>query len=235
VKPGRNPRVAAYYGAGAVLLVPIIAAGWPWSAPILWPMVALAIVAAGYLGAGPRIYAKDKGLVPLHSRVLLAPTLLGQHLSWRHYRRRSQPWDEAAPGLLMGRVLTGSEGAALVEAGATAVLDLTAEFSEPAQLRSLQYRNLKLLDLTAPSAEQLQEAADFVADRIDAGGTVYVHCKVGYSRTATVVGAYLMASGTCAGLDEVVGRLHKARSGMVIRPEALAALRVFEAGLRSDS
>ena len=233
MKAGRNTRVAAYYGVGAVVLLPIIAVGWPWTAILIWPAAALAIVASGYLGAGPSIYGKRDGVVPLRARLLLAPTLIGQHLSWRHYRHRSHAWDEATPGLLMGRVLTRSESGDLVEAGATAVLDLTAEFSEPGPLRALDYRNLALLDLTAPSAEQLQEAVDFVADRIEAGGTVYVHCKVGYSRTATVVGAYLMARRICNGLRETVDRLGEARPGMVIRPEAMEALRSYEALARS--
>jgi protein phosphatase len=234
MKAGRNPRVAAYYGAGALLLVPIILFGWPWSAILIWPAVALVVLAIGYLAAGPAIYGKRAGRVPGFTRLLFAPTLLGQDLSWRHYRKRSRPWDEAAPGLLMGRVLDDSESAGLVEAGATAVLDLTAEFSEPEALRALDYHNLQLLDLTAPSPDELGRAAQFVADRIHEGGTVFVHCKAGYSRTATVVGAYLMASGICAGLQEAVDRLHDARAGMVIRPEALEALRQFKAGLGSD-
>jgi protein phosphatase len=64
-----------------------------------------------------------------------------------------------------------------------------------------------------------------------AQGIVYVHCKVGYSRSAAVVGAFLLAAGHCATADEALSRLRESRPSIVIRPEAQAALRQFE---RSD-
>jgi protein phosphatase len=55
-------------------------------------------------------------------------------------------------------------------------------------------------------------------------GVVYVHCKVGYSRSAVVVGAYLMKSGAVGSADEAIARLRAVRPSLVIRPEAAAAL-----------
>jgi protein phosphatase len=208
--------------------------GWPWTAPLVWLAFALTGVTAGYLGAGPAIYGKRDGRVPLLTRFLFAPTLLGQHLSLRYYRRQCTPWDKALPNVLMGRVLTDSEARDLVECGATVVLDLTAEFSEQAQLRALTYQNLRLLDLTAPTQSELREAVDFISARVADGETVYVHCKVGYSRTATVVGAYLMDCGRCKSLHDVVVRLREARPGIVIRPEAMKALEAFQTMCAQD-
>jgi protein phosphatase len=228
-KPAANPRVAAYYAAGAILVSLLVVYGWPLAGPLMWPALSMAVLVAAYLGVGPGIYGKRNGILPHRTRLVMAPTLLGQQASLQYYRRKSRPWDEAVPGLLMGRVLTESECDRLIQSGATAVLDLTAEFSEPAPLRSLTYLNVPLLDLTAPTAPQLQEAVDFIRDQIASGGTVYVHCKVGYSRTATAVGAYLMASGRYTSLDDVLAHLRAARPGIVIRPEAVEALRSFQA------
>lgn len=174
------------------------------------------------------MYRKRDGLLPMSTRLLLAPTLFGQYLSLLHYRCQCRPWDEAIPGVLMGRVLTEPESARLIGCGVTAVLDLTAEFSETALLRGITYLNLPILDLTAPTMSQLQDAVRFIGTQIASGGTVYVHCKVGYSRTATVVGAYLMASGRCQSLDETLSHLRLARPPIVIRPEAIAALQAFQ-------
>ncbi len=66
---------------------------------------------------------------------MLAPVLLGQQLSLLYYRRQCRPWDEAAPGVLIGRQLTDAEAAEAIRTGVTAVLDLTGEFSEAAPLR----------------------------------------------------------------------------------------------------
>lgn len=74
-----------------------------------------------------------------------------------------------------------------------------------------------------------QRHRSFIHEQTAAGGTLYVHCKVGYSRTATAVGAYLLASGRCSTVDDVLAHLRTVRPGIVIRPEAVAALRSFQA------
>ena len=226
-----NPRVGCYYAAGAVVLAVASTAGWPWAAPLLWPAISFSIVAIGYAGAGAGIYGKTNGRLPLRTRVIMGPVLLGQVLSLRHYRRHCRPWDEAAPGLLMGRMLRKNEAEDLLACGVTAVLDLTAEFSQTDALRQTVYCNLPILDLTAPNLEQTQAGVAFIREQA-AEGVVYVHCKVGYSRTAALVGAYLMAAGHAGGAEEAIGRMQAARPGMVIRPEAVEALRAFHDALR---
>jgi protein phosphatase len=221
-----NRRVGAYYAAGAALLVSAATLSWPWGVPLLWPAVSCAIVAIGYAGAGPRIYRKRDGRLPLITRAIMAPVLLGQDLSLRHYRRHGRPWDQATPELLMGRKLDSAEAEELLASGVTAVLDLTAEFSEVALLRQTAYCNLQILDLTAPTLEQLQSAVEFIRKNAMTG-VVYVHCKIGYSRTAAVVGAYLMAAGHATGADDAMAQIRKARSPLVIRPEVAEALRAF--------
>jgi protein phosphatase len=162
---------------------------------------------------------------------VLAPVLLGQYLSLLYYRRQCRPWDEFSPGLLIGRQLDDAEAAEAVRQGVTAVLDLTAEFSEATPFRATNYRNLPILDLTAPTPGQLREAIQFIAEE-SARGTVYVHCKIGYSRSATVVGAYQLASGRAATAQEAIELLRRVRPSIIVRPEAREALRAFE---RSES
>jgi len=154
----------------------------------------------------------------LSTRFVLAPILIGQYLSLVYYRRQCRAWDEVVPGVLIGRTLTDGEAAAAVQQGVTAVLDLTAEFSEAAIFRGTKYHNLPILDLTAPTQDQLHEAAAFIAAEA-AAGTVYVHCKIGYSRSGAAVGAYLLASGLAATIDEAVEILREARPSIIIRPK----------------
>jgi predicted protein tyrosine phosphatase len=221
-----NVRVGCYYATGAALVLALVPAAWPWGLFLLWPAAALAIVAGAYFGIGPGVYRKAGGRLPLSTRFVLAPVLLGQHLSLAYYRRHCRAWDEVAPGVLIGRTLSEAEAAGAVRQGVTAVLDLTAEFTEAKAFRATRYYNLPLLDLTAPRQEQLHEAVAFLAGEA-AEGTVYLHCKIGYSRSAAVAAAYLLSVREIDTAEEAVDRLRQARPSIVVRPEALEALRVF--------
>jgi protein-tyrosine phosphatase/membrane-associated phospholipid phosphatase len=223
-----NPRIGAYYAATAPLMVAAAIAIWPWGAFLLPWVVGLAMIVAGYFGLGPGVYRKENGRLPLSCKFVLAPVLFGQWLSLRHYARHARPWDEVAPGVWIGRVLSDAEAAQAVEAGVTAVLDLTCEFAEAKLFRSSRYYNLPILDLTAPTQEQMAEGAAIIAAEA-ARGVVYVHCKIGYSRSAAVVGAYLLANGQVTTADAAIDQLQAVRPGIFVRPEARQAIESFAA------
>ena len=218
-----NSRTGLYYllgslllGIGAVVFGPV---GWI----LLWPAVSLLLVSAGYFFLGPRVYFKRHGTHPRLVRVLHLFVLLGHEMSRRCYARNCAAWDELVPGLLIGRQLNDAEAAELVKAGVTSVLDLTSEFQEPQVLRELNYLNIPLLDLTAPTPNDLSAAIQFISDHIGSG-KVYVHCKIGYSRTAAFVGSYLVRKGHAKDADEAIRMLHAARPSIIIRPEARAII-----------
>jgi hypothetical protein len=175
---------------------------------------------------GPGILRKRDGLLPWTTWWALAPVLLGQHLSRLYYRRQCRVWDELTPRVWIGSTLNRREADAAVQQGVTAVLDLTAEFSEPVAFRTLTYLNVPVLDLTAPSTVQLEEMAAFIADE-SVRGIVYVHCKIGYSRTAAAAAAYLLRARLVGELSEAIDLLRRVRPTIVIRPEIIRALREF--------
>jgi len=194
---------------------------------LLWPALGMAIIMAAYCGLGPGVYRKSNGRLPFGTWFVLGPVLLGQYLSLLHYRRKGSAWNEVTPRLLIGRRLSNGEAAAAVGQGVTAVLDLTAEFSEVRSFRGMHYHNTPILDLTAPTLEQMREAVQFIR-RETASGKVYVHCKIGYSRSAAIIGAYLLDSGQAATAQEAVDYLRKIRPSIIVRTAAMEALRSFE-------
>lgn len=222
-----NPRMGWRYGLAAGLFGLFALAAWPWGALLLWPGVSLLIAAAGYFWWGGLIYRKEWGRLPLSTRIVMAPCLLGQYLSLLYYRRRCNDWDEIVPGLLLGRTLEEARARHAIDQGVTAVLDVTSEFSaNPAFLR-LDYLNIPILDLTAPTREQIEEGVAFI-ERGLRGGKVYVHCKIGYSRSSAFVAAYLLKQGLARDAGEAVAFIRKQRPSLVVRAEIRAALEAIE-------
>ena len=66
-------------------------------------------------------------------------------------------------------------------------------------------------------------------------GIVYVHCKIGYSRSAAAVAAYLLISGQVSVVTEAVSAVRRARPAIVIRSEVITALYQFETDLGHES
>ncbi len=221
-----NLRVGSCYALVSVALVGLGAATWRWGILLLWPAVATAIVAVAYAGLGPGIYRKTEGRLPWSTRFVLGPVILGQYVSLLYYRRRCRPGDAVTPRLIIGRRLGDELAAEAVADGVTAVLDLTAEFSEARPFLETNYRNLPVLDLTAPTPEHLQDSAAFITEQVKTG-KLYVHCKIGYSRSAAAVAAYLLSSGRARSAEDAIEHLRGARPSIIVRPEVREALERF--------
>jgi len=221
-----NRRIGLYYLAGAVVALLLSAIFWPWGVLLLWPASALGIVASAYFGAGPIIFHKTKGKLPWSTRFVLAPCLLGQYLSLLYYRSQCRCWDEVTQRIWIGGKLGACSAKKALCGGVTAVLDLSAEFSEAQPFRNINYRNIPVLDLTAPTEAQLVEMSEFIGNN-SRNGAVYVHCKIGYSRSAAAVAAYSIMSGNANTAKEAFAIIRRVRPSIVIRPEVISALSEF--------
>lgn len=224
-----NRRVAACYGASATACLAIAALTAPVGFLLLWPGGALAIVCSGYLGIGPRIFRKTKGALGLEARIMLAPYLAGLSLSRLYYRLRDQEQSahsEIVPGLIFGRQRTRREASAMIDNGLVAVLDLTAEHSETPAFRRLAYHSVQILDLTRPTPEQLSHAVRAARELMDEGA-LYIHCGLGYSRSALVAAAVLLDLGMAASVEAACRIVTHARPRVVFGPDIAELLAPF--------
>jgi membrane-associated phospholipid phosphatase len=228
-----NLHIAIAYGLAMALLLGLGVWLRPWGLLLLWPAFGCALAATGYLWLGPGLYRKKKGRLSLPTWLALWPVLGAQWLSLQYYARGSRLWDALTERVWIGRQLPELHAGNAIYAGVRAVLDLTGEFSEAATFRKTVYLQIPILDLTAPTQDQLAEGVAFIESQAR-HGIVYVHCKVGYSRTAAVAGAYLLKSGQAEGVEQAVAMLRQARRGMIIRPEALQSLEEFARRLRES-
>lgn len=228
-----NFRIGFYYMTAAAVVLALLPRFWPWSALLLRPGIALCVVASAYFGVGPVIFRKESGKLPWSAKFVLGPCLIGQYLSLLYYRRRYRPWDEITPRIWIGARLGRRAAKRALGGGVAAVLDLSAEFSETKPFRALGYRNIPILDLTAPTSDQLREIGRFIAEKCETG-IVYVHCKIGYSRSAAAVAAYLIMSGNASNAEEAFAIIRRARPSIVIRPEVVSALSTFARDLQDS-
>jgi protein-tyrosine phosphatase/membrane-associated phospholipid phosphatase len=215
----RRLRLAAIYGVGASVCTWLALSGsgaWLW---LFWPALSLALVALCYLGLGAEGFQKGPdGRQSLAVSWLLAPYRLGAWVNSRGWTRRHPQPDEVLPGLWLGRLPGTSDRSAHPDLG---VLDLCAEL--PCTVRVERYASLPLLDLVTPSVEQCRRGAELV-DQLRAGGPLLVCCALGYSRSATVLAAWLLLSGRTSNVESTVQLIRQARPRIVLKADQLAVL-----------
>jgi protein-tyrosine phosphatase len=216
-KDSKRWRLGLRYGLGAlVLAIPALAlgAGWLW---LLWPAVALLLVALNYLllGAGGFQKRADGRLSPA-ARWLYAPYLAAAWVNSRLWTRKHPQADQVVDNVWLGRIPTGRELESF-----TSVVDLCAELPLDPQGRA--YHGQPVLDLTAPTTAQCLEAAQAI-ERLREHGPLLVCCALGYSRSATAVAAWLLNSGRAASVDEAVAIIRTARPHVVLHPAHREAL-----------
>lgn len=219
----RRRQLALRYALGAVLLS---AVAFTWGGTglwLIWPAVALLLVALNYALLGAEGFQKRQdGRLSPAARWLLAPYLAAAWINSRLWTKNHPQPDLVVDNVWLGRLPTPLE---LRDSPFVAVLDLCAELSLDSRPLPA-YQSLPVLDLCAPSPEQCLAAAQAI-ERLHAQGPLLVCCALGYSRSATAIAAWLLHSGRAATVDGAIVLLQRARPQIVLQPahrQALATL-----------
>ena len=113
-----------------------------------------------------------------------------------------------------------------------AVLDVCAEYPRPRYRGS--YRVLPLLDMVAPSENDLVQAALLLEALRRQHGKVLTCCALGYGRSAAVVLTWLLVYGGCRDLAQATAELKQARPQMVLPPETAKAVEAAAGRLKTS-
>ncbi|HAL72243.1 MAG TPA: hypothetical protein DCP71_10770 [Verrucomicrobiales bacterium] len=175
---------------------------------LVWLGMCFVILGIAYAKRKATVFGKrPDGTLPIWSWLVFLPLHVYTLLVWHLIRLISR---EPACGKVHGAVTIGRRLLAHELPGSThMVVDLTAEFQEPAAITSHRdYRSFPILDATAPDEDALRH---FIRNL--PAGPVYIHCAQGHGRTALFTAAFLMERGLCTSLEEARSLIKTARPG----------------------
>lgn len=136
--------------------------------------------------------------------------------------------DRVNEWLHLGAAMPPADYRRLREAGVTHVVDLREESdADRASLQTLgiEQRHVPVPDNGPPSLEQLVDITALV-DKSGADACLYVHCKGGFGRAATMAAALLVAKGIP--VDGAIDQVRQARPEIQINETQLDWLREVE-------
>ena len=221
----REIKIAMLYLAGAVLsaLPSLFGGAWLW---MLWVSVSLSVVAFAYLTGNAAVFQKQAdGRLSAAATVLLLPYLVGVRLNMAYWLSGKAKMVRVRDDVWIGSVSGISDDL-------PAVLDVCAEYPRPRYRGA--YRALPLLDMVAPSENDLVQAALLLEALRRQHGKVLTCCALGYGRSAAVVLTWLLAYGGCRDLAQATAELKQARPQMVLPPETAKAVEAAAGRLKTS-
>ncbi len=131
---------------------------------------------------------------PFVAKAVFWPTYLWNILLGRVLKHRRW-WDYVDEGVILGARPMTQDLANLYKEGVRAVVNMCQEYPGPvADYKKLGIEQLWLptVDFQHPSMEHVSQGVDFIQQVVERGEKVYVHCKAGRARSATVVLCWLV-------------------------------------------
>ncbi|MCQ9121920.1 phosphatase [Rodentibacter pneumotropicus] len=210
VKTSQNLTASHYrlmicYGIGVMVCVWLAYLGgaWLW---LIWGAVALCLVVLAY-GRGVTIFQKQaNGKLSAAACALGLPYFLGARLNIVYWL-----WGKPKSAVIFENISVGS---IVVSSEFNALLDCCAEL--PCPNPSDAYEQAFMLDLIAPSAKELCNAAEKLEHLQQTCSSVLVCCALGYGRSVAVVLTWLLATHKVADLEQAIMLVKQARPQMVI-------------------
>ena len=130
------------------------------------------------------------------ARSLFFPTLMWNILLGRLLNVREW-WSRIDDTLYLGALPFPSDVPRLAGLGVKGVINTCEEYRGPVRAyrsHSIDQLRIPVVDYCSPTREQLQESLHYIERHRAQGSMVYVHCKAGRGRSATVALCWLVKS-----------------------------------------
>lgn len=126
--------------------------------------------------------------------VVWLPTLCWNYFLARVLRVRNW-WDRIDEHLIVGAYPFARDVPELFQLGVRAVVNTCEEYAGPDQQyreAGIEHLRIPTTDFTHPQLADVIQAVEFIEGHAAQGHTVYVHCKAGRARSATVALCWLV-------------------------------------------
>lgn len=154
----------------------------------------------------------------------LSSSHIGKWFNWAIYYpsivynvlTKSAWWNEIKPGIILGRVPLPHHPEVLHCIGVKQVIALTQPWEtwineDKWDAFGINILSIPTEDNTPVSITDLNKAVDTIYKTIEKQGKVYIHCKAGIGRAASVVTAYLMSFNDTLSISEAEGIIRNER------------------------
>ncbi|XP_005295050.2 phosphatidylglycerophosphatase and protein-tyrosine phosphatase 1 isoform X1 [Chrysemys picta bellii] len=178
------------------------------------------------------------------ARLFFYPTLL-YTLVRERLPGSQRPWFHRIDrAVLLGALPLRARSRRLVEEeNVRGVLTLNEEYetrflccsAQEWEAMGVEQLRLSTVDLTGvPTLENLQRGVEFVLKHRECGNSVYVHCKAGRSRSATMVAAYLIQLYQWSP-QEAIEAITRIRPHILVRPRQVQVLERFHRNVIAEA
>ncbi|CAM5150717.1 unnamed protein product [Natator depressus] len=178
------------------------------------------------------------------ARLFFYPTLL-YTLVRERLPGSQRPWFHRIDrAVLLGALpLRGRSRRLVAEENVRGVLTLNEEYetrflccsAQEWEAMGVEQLRLSTVDLTGvPTLENLQRGVEFVLKHRECGNSVYVHCKAGRSRSATMVAAYLIQLYQWSP-QEAIEAIARIRPHILVRPRQIQILERFHRNVIAEA
>lgn len=133
-------------------------------------------------------------LARIYARLVFWPTLAWNYLLGRVLGRRNW-WDRIDEHVIVGAYPFAGDVASLRGEGVRAVVNTCEEYSGPLSEydhHGIEQLHIPTTDFTHPRLEDVEAAVEFIQKYKLQNDSVYIHCKAGRARSATVAMCWLM-------------------------------------------
>jgi atypical dual specificity phosphatase len=131
----------------------------------------------------------------IYAKTVFYPTLGWNMLLGRILKVRNW-YDFIDDHVIVGARPFARDVAGLAQAGVKAVVNTCEEYGGPVaeyDQYGIEQLHIPTVDFMPPSLESIQQSVRFVQKHVGQNHTVYIHCKAGRARSATVALCWLIA------------------------------------------